>query len=85
MLETEREAGRLEERDIENVGEGEKGGYIEMDLGLGVLEEKREDGGRGCEGGEDESEGVGDVLGDLMGERRRGEGKRGVGIEEVRS
>ncbi len=78
MLETEREAGRLEERDIENVGEGEKEeGYIEMDLGLGVLEEVGEDGGRGCEGGEDESEGVGGVLGDLMGERRRGGEERG--------
>lgn len=38
-LERERQAGRLGERDIEALGEGD-GGYIEMDLGLGVLEEK---------------------------------------------
>lgn len=45
-LEREREAGTLAERDIENVKE-EEGKYIEMELGLGVLEEKRagEDGG----------------------------------------
>jgi len=41
-LEAERERGELGLRDIENVGEEgeEKAGYIEMNLGLGVLEEK---------------------------------------------
>ncbi|KAM0801217.1 hypothetical protein BDR22DRAFT_972221 [Usnea florida] len=50
ILETERRAGKLEERDIENLRSGvgqeeEGGGYIEMDLGLGVWEEKGGDGG----------------------------------------
>lgn len=88
-LETERKEGRLEERDIENVGDGgREGGYIEMDLGLGVLEEVTRDGGWGDEDDGDESEGAGDVLGEMMGKKRgrgRGKGKRGVGIEEVRS
>ena len=97
-LEAERRDGRLAERDIENVRGGEReGGYIEMDLGLGVLEEKT--GGR-ARGGEDEDEeeeeereggkeaggrrGAGGVLGDLMGRKRaRGKGKGKVGIEEV--
>ena len=39
-LEHEREAGTLEQRNIENVEDEEEKGYIEMDLGLGVLEEK---------------------------------------------
>ena len=90
MLETEREDGRLEERDIENVRGGR---YIEMDLGLGVLEEKTgdsarededgdEDGDGGSEGGE--GLGPGDVLRDMMGKKRSGgKGKGEVGIEEV--
>lgn len=118
VLETERREGRLGERDIENLGEldGEGGrgaGYIEMNLGLGVLEEvkkekaevkKEEEEGIdsfGDEEDEDESAseseegeddcggdwvGVGDVLGDMMGRKRgRGNGKKKVGIEEVRS
>ncbi len=73
-LEEERVEGRLADRDIENVGE-DQDGYIEMDLGLGVLEEK------GKENlaievkaeGEDEESSQGeerDVLGRLMGKRR---------------
>ncbi|KAF6222286.1 hypothetical protein HO133_001372 [Letharia lupina] len=100
VLETERREGRLEERNIEGVGGGAReGGYIEMDLGLGVLEEKTGDGARKCEDDEGESEGgkgggeglgAGDVLGDLMGKNRsqgkgKGKRKREVGIEEVRS
>ena len=55
-LEHDRAAGTLGQRDIENVdtkedgeggdeggdGDGEGGGYIEMNLGLGVLEEQRD-------------------------------------------
>ncbi|KAL6721755.1 hypothetical protein ACLMJK_000860 [Lecanora helva] len=49
--------GRLGEQDIENVeGEGGEKGYIEMDLGLGVLEEKGE-------GRDEESGRYGDVEG----------------------
>lgn len=73
-LEEERVEGRLADRDIENVGE-DQDGYIEMDLGLGVLEEK------GKENlaievkaeGEDEESSQGeerDVLGRLMGKSR---------------
>ena len=39
----DRKAGKLGERNIENVeedGDGGEKGYIEMNLGLGVLEEK---------------------------------------------
>jgi len=43
-LERERQAGKLGERDIETLGEEERG-YIQMDLGLGVLEEKGGEGG----------------------------------------
>jgi hypothetical protein len=43
-LERERQAGKLGERDIEALGD-EEGGYIQMDLGLGVLEEKGGEGG----------------------------------------
>lgn len=88
----------MEERNIEGVGGGAReGGYIEMDLGLGVLEEKTGDDVREREDCEDEGEGgweggeglgAGDVLGDLMGKKRsqgKGKGKREVGIEEVRS
>ena len=40
-LEVEKREGRLGERDIERLGDGEKA-HIEMDLGLGVLEKKKE-------------------------------------------
>ncbi|MCJ1354096.1 MAG: hypothetical protein MMC33_004083 [Icmadophila ericetorum] len=39
-LEYERREGRIVDRDIENLGNGGEGTYIEMNLGLGVLEEK---------------------------------------------
>ncbi|MCJ1453165.1 hypothetical protein MMC28_003511 [Mycoblastus sanguinarius] len=91
-LEVEKKEGRLEERDIENVdGSGEEGkGYIEMNLGLGVLEEKKEDGdveeksgdesrsGRESEesSGEENAKGVEkDVLGRLMGRKSKGKEK----------
>jgi hypothetical protein len=73
-LEEERVEGRLADRDIENVGE-DQDGYIEMDLGLGVLEEKgKENLAIEVEAeGEDEESSQGeerDVLGRLMGKRR---------------
>ncbi|KAI9683859.1 MAG: hypothetical protein M1829_004193 [Trizodia sp. TS-e1964] len=40
-LDGDRLAGRLQERELENVQDGEE--YIEMDLGLGVLEERRQE------------------------------------------
>lgn len=96
MLESERREGRLEERNVEIVTDGEReGGYIEMNLGLGVLEEKTKGGAQGYGEEEDESEGergdggglgAGDVLDDMMGKKRpRGKGKGKVGIEEVRN
>ncbi len=61
-LERERADGSLGERDIERLDD--EGPYIEMNLGLGVLEEKREEGGSksgsGSEGGDEESESDGD-------------------------
>ncbi|KAK0507676.1 hypothetical protein JMJ35_009565 [Cladonia borealis] len=84
-LEIEKAEGRLGERDIEKVEEeGER--YIEMELGLGVLEEKGDgEGEERGEGEEKEGEGEGDVLGKLMGkkEKRKGRGKRKIRIEEV--
>ena len=58
--------------------EGER--YIEMELGLGVLEQRGE-----AEAEEKEVEGEGDVLGRLMGKKgkRKARGKRKVSIEEV--
>ncbi|KAL8728819.1 MAG: hypothetical protein Q9166_005136 [cf. Caloplaca sp. 2 TL-2023] len=100
-LEHERLAGTLEDRDIENLKEeegDEKQPYIEMDLGLGVLEEKgagditpirikrersRESDVRRLEREE------GDVLGRLLGRERgvmpeaRERKRRRVGIEVV--
>lgn len=52
-LEREKAEGRLEERDIETLDD--EGSYIEMNLGLGVLEEKREKEGNGS-GSEDDEE-----------------------------
>ena len=69
LLEAERQEGRLDERNIENIGDTERGGlegeYIEMNLGLGVLEQ------RGGEIGNSGSEERGDESG---GERRGREG-----------
>ena len=86
-LEIERVQGRLSARDIENLddmeGDEEGGQYIEMDLGLGVLEEREDDEDRrsdgevdlgdkepmksGAEGGNGMES---DVLGRLMGVER---------------
>lgn len=79
----EKAEGRLGERDIEKVEEeGER--YIEMELGLGVLEQREEaveeeESKQADEGRE------GDVLGKLMGKKGRGKGrgKRKVRIEEL--
>lgn len=74
-LEAEGKAGTLDERNIEKVDEGREG-YIEMDLGLGVLEATKkplvsQDGSsRDFESEEDEdgsSAGEQDMLGRLMG------------------
>lgn len=67
----------MAERDIENVEEGGRAEYIEMDLGLGVLEEKKKVGEVGSEDlGNEELEGSEggerNVLGRLMGRKRRG-------------
>lgn len=47
VLEAERKEGRLDERNIENIGDveggGQEGEYIEMNLGLGVLEQREEE------------------------------------------
>jgi len=84
-LERERQAGRLGERDIEAVGEAE-GGYIEMDLGLGVLEEK---GARGESesqsesGSESESESEGEGGTDDEDDDGAAEGNEEVGKQET--
>ena len=78
QLEQERAEGKLVHRNIEDIGEDQEG-YIEMDLGLGVLEEKKahegvciEDEAPGIdeEGDEEDSQGERDVLGRLLGKRR---------------
>lgn len=91
-LERERQAGKLGERDIEAVG-GEEGGYIEMELGLGVLEEKGGEGGsesgsgNGSEGeGGSESENNGednDGTGGGDGEVGRKRAECGEGVTRV--
>lgn len=84
-LERERQAGRLGERDIEALGEGD-GGYIEMDLGLGVLEEK---GARGESesqsesGSESESESEGEGGTDDEDDDGAAEGHEEVGKQET--
>lgn len=88
-LEEERSRGNLKDRDIENVDDD---GYIEMNLGLGVLEEKNEDVSSdfrddSSDGDDVEGEGgVGlkkseDLLGKLMG--NSGEKREKPGIQEV--
>ena len=74
-LEVERAQGKLADRNIANVREDQEV-YIEMDLGLGVLEEKTKEEGSTIEAraegdGEESSQGgEKDVLGRLMGKRR---------------
>lgn len=82
-LEVERREGRLGERDIEKLGQGAAAGYVEMELGLGVLEEKKGKGktNRGAEAddaGENDVERALPAL--LPAVKRRGK----VGIEVVR-
>ena len=96
-----RSEGRIWEKDIENLenvesdensendeikGEKRAKSYIEMNLGLGVLEEKRDDDdgeSSGDESQEDEGEDAErDVLGTLMGKRDQVT-KQKVGIEQV--
>ena len=94
VLEAERKKGRLDEWNMETVDEGaHEGGYIEMNLGLGVLEEKtgndahdRHDDDGESEGEKEGREGVRrDVLEELKGKKGRpGKGK-GKMIIEVRS
>lgn len=87
-LERLRAAGQFEGMSMEDVNE-EEGGYIEMDLGLGVLEEKKE----GEESDEEEEDADAemmdeegrkqkekDVLGRMMGFKG---GRQAAGIEEV--
>ncbi|KAF2138768.1 uncharacterized protein K452DRAFT_290418 [Aplosporella prunicola CBS 121167] len=95
-LEREKAAGRLGERSLEvENGKENEGQYIEMDLGLGVLEEKdpnaadsssessNESGDEmdvdGEAGGEKKTKEK-DVLGKLMGKKRT---QPGAGIQEV--
>ncbi|KAF2825811.1 hypothetical protein CC86DRAFT_394660 [Ophiobolus disseminans] len=79
-LERQRVAGTLKGREIDATEGGEGEAYIEMDLGLGVLEEKD-----GEESGSDEEMEDGqkekDVLGKLMGGR---DTKEGAVIQEVK-
>ncbi|KAI9796083.1 MAG: hypothetical protein M1833_006505 [Piccolia ochrophora] len=87
------EAQDAASRSIEHVREGEA--HIEMNLGLGVLEEKRsgsedessvESGESGDGWGEDEEDArpeEKDVLGRLMGKERASRRREKVGIEEV--
>ncbi|KAK8189348.1 hypothetical protein HDK77DRAFT_271593 [Phyllosticta capitalensis] len=93
-LERDREAGRLGDKSLEQVDEN--GQYIEMNLGLGVLEEKdpnkMNDSDDESDDGDDESEDKmdtgaksaenkeQDVLGKLMGKKKN---KSGAGIQEV--
>lgn len=88
-LEAEKEAGTIAERRLEisdddGEGEGEKAGqYIEMNLGLGVLEEKTSDSDTSSEGESSDDE---DVMDKLMGAEKDSKDeseKKKVGIEEV--
>lgn len=90
-LEVEKEAGTIAERRLEisddegeGEGEGEKAGqYIEMNLGLGVLEEKTSDSDTSSEGESSDDE---DVMDKLMGAEKDSKDeseKKKVGIEEV--
>ncbi|KAI9878623.1 MAG: hypothetical protein M1830_000390 [Pleopsidium flavum] len=96
-LEIEREAGTLQDRNIEDVDEE---GYIEMDLGLGVLEETKLDGSEsdsssdsesGGEGKDDDNDGERQAVlggrgaeGDVLG-KLLGRKNRKVGIQVVDS
>ncbi|KFY23813.1 hypothetical protein V491_02403 [Pseudogymnoascus sp. VKM F-3775] len=85
-LEAEKKAGTIAERrlEIDDEEEGEKAGqYIEMNLGLGVLEEKTSDSETSSEGESSDDE---DVMDKLMGTEKDPKDeseKKKVGIEEV--
>lgn len=96
-----RHEGRLGERNIENVDEDKEedtaaGGkaYIQMDLGLGVLEERREDeetdGSEGSSKGDTENSVVSakdrdekNILETLLGEKQKRKGREKIGIQEL--
>ncbi|ORY19511.1 hypothetical protein BCR34DRAFT_462336, partial [Clohesyomyces aquaticus] len=76
-LEARRKAGTLQEKAIE-IGDAEEAGqYIEMDLGLGVLEHKEPGAEDAPPDADSDTE---DILGKLMGREAK---KDGVGIQEV--
>lgn len=87
-LEAYRAAGMLKERNLEVVDEEAGKDYIEMDLGLGVLEEtssnSRDSGSRGHYDDSTDTTALEieekDILGKLMGRTKR---KNGIGIQEV--
>ncbi|OCL14298.1 hypothetical protein AOQ84DRAFT_221940 [Glonium stellatum] len=83
-LEAFRAAGMLKERELEILGEEVGEEYIEMDLGLGVLEEKnsntQDDGGEDYDNDDAPRSEEGDILGKLMGRTTR---KDNVGIQEL--
>lgn len=85
-LEAEKKAGTIAERrvEIDDEEEGEKDGqYIEMNLGLGVLEEKTSDSETSSEGESSDDE---DVMDKLMGAEKDTKDeaeKKKVSIEEV--
>ena len=80
-LRTMQEQGLFKGKSFEDVDDEAEGGYIEMDLGLGVLEEKKdgEDPSDGS-GDEDGDEDGADILGQLMGRKN---GRQPVEIAEV--
>lgn len=79
-LEAERAAGTLEQRNIENMEDDEDDQYIEMNLGLGVLEEKDPNASNLSSDSESDDEGGSegkrerDIMGKLMGQQRHGAG-----------
>lgn len=89
-LEKEKKDGTIERRNIERVEEGE-GSYIELDLGLGVLEEKNDDITTGKQDSDSESDGLDedcgagkkdlDVISKLMGHKK--DEQKSAQIEEV--
>jgi hypothetical protein len=83
-LEAERRAGTLKQRAIDAGSEEEEGQYIEMDLGLGVLEERNAD-AVGSSSSSDEEDGEPhekSVMSKLLGKTSD---TKSVGIEEVSS
>jgi hypothetical protein len=81
-LESERQAGTLKDKMMDNAGEEADGQYIEMNLGLGVLEERDPDAKDDESESDDDSEHnqAKDILAKLMGREGKAED---VGIQEV--